>query len=356
MSSRNRLELDVLFVTNAMVGGGAESAVMALARGLTEIELKVAVTPLRISLDSQDQRHFEEPFPILPLGKVPGTGVSGQLSAQIRFLELLRGLSPRVVHVNCESSEALVALSHLSRATLLVATEHQVRPWNLRPRIGRVIRRRLLAQGVNWLVPREGMHVWGHECRETVIPNALDISIAQRVFPSLSTRRRVVVVSQLIPLKRIDMVIRAIAGLQNRNVELLVVGVGSEQGFLQRECGRLGVAATFAGFNRDPWSLVFSSDIFVTASNSESDGLALREAAITGLSVLASNISAHAATVLRLNLFSTEQELTEKLRLWINAPQLFALPLESRRCLVSDRHPITVARQHADFYESLKSL
>src|SRR5450631_823519 len=178
MSSRNRSELDVLFVTNAMVGGGAESAVTALARGLTKIGLKVAVTPLRVSLDAQDQRH-SEPFPLLPLGKVPGTGIAGQLSAQIRFLELLRGLSPRVVHVHCESSEALVALSHLARATSLVATEHQLRPWNLRPRIGAVIRRRLLVQGVNWVVPREGMHVWGRNCPETVIPNALDISIAQ---------------------------------------------------------------------------------------------------------------------------------------------------------------------------------
>jgi glycosyltransferase involved in cell wall biosynthesis len=357
MNSRRLLELDVLFVTNAVGGGGAESAVMALASGLTEIGLKVAVTPLRLSPDSHDMKGPEEPFLLFPLGKVPGTGIKGQLSAQARFLELLRRLSPRVVHVNCESSEALVALSHLAAATSLVATEHQLRPWNHRPRIGTVVRRRLRGQGVNWVVPREGVHVWGQDCPATVIPNALGSSIAPRVFPSGPPgRRRVIVVSSLIRLKRIDMVIRSMALLQNSNVELLVIGGdGGEEAFLRGECERLGVAATFAGFNRDPWSLAFASDVFVSASSSESDGLALREAGIVGLSVLASDISAHVSTVPRLNLFSTEQELTEKLLLWIDAPELFALPLESRRRLVLDRDPVTVARQHADFYESIIS-
>ncbi|HEY6830714.1 MAG TPA: glycosyltransferase family 4 protein [Gemmatimonadaceae bacterium] len=93
----------------------------------------------------------------------------------------------------------------------------------------------------------------------------------------------VIVVARLVAWKRVDAVIRAIAGL-GPNVKLLVVGEGPERGALESLTRELGVGdrVYFAG-RQDPPPYFAAGDLFVLPSLIESLGLVYLEAMMMGL-------------------------------------------------------------------------
>ena len=92
-----------------------------------------------------------------------------------------------------------------------------------------------------------------------------------------------VVVARLVPLKRVDAIIRAVA-VQERRVVLLVVGNGPEQERLMGLARDLGVAdrIRFVG-RQDPPAYLAAANVFVLPSRIESFGLAYVEAMLMGL-------------------------------------------------------------------------
>ncbi len=97
-------------------------------------------------------------------------------------------------------------------------------------------------------------------------------------------------VCSLLPLKCVDHLLRAVAGLPG--VHLAVIGDGPERGRLEALAGELalGDRCRFAGFRADAASLLPALDAFALASRQEGMPRSLLEAMLAGLPVLAADV------------------------------------------------------------------
>jgi N-acetyl-alpha-D-glucosaminyl L-malate synthase BshA len=133
-----------------------------------------------------------------------------------------------------------------------------------------------------------------------VIPNFLDCRFHRRVpDPALRARlcpageRLVIHVSNLRPVKQVDMVVRVFVQVRAQlPSRLLIVGDGPELGRLEQLIGELGLTGQvdLIGEARDVVGLLSVSDLFLLPSLQESFGLSALEAMACGVPVVASNV------------------------------------------------------------------
>ncbi|HRN29355.1 MAG TPA: glycosyltransferase, partial [Terrimesophilobacter sp.] len=105
----------------------------------------------------------------------------------------------------------------------------------------------------------------------------------------------VVMVTRLVPLKRVDHVIRAVAALRERGVaaRLEVLGEGPAQGDLEALIAELGVsdAVVLRGHVPDPAAHVARAAVSVLSSTYEGQPLAVLESLMQGVPVVAYDIN-----------------------------------------------------------------
>lgn len=95
-------------------------------------------------------------------------------------------------------------------------------------------------------------------------------------------------VARLVPVKRIDVLIDAVATLDDLSVELVVVGDGPLRGELERRAAaKLSGRVRFLGQRDDVGAELAGFDIFALTSDREGMPLAILEAAAAGLPVVA---------------------------------------------------------------------
>lgn len=107
----------------------------------------------------------------------------------------------------------------------------------------------------------------------------------------------IVAVSRLAPVKRIDLILDALALLRGRGLapHLLVCGGGGEGDALSLRADSLGLCdrVSFLGPRRDAVSIIKAADVFCTASEGEGLPNAALEAMACGVPVVASDIEPH---------------------------------------------------------------
>lgn len=134
-----------------------------------------------------------------------------------------------------------------------------------------------------------------------VVPNAVDAEplaaaarrAAARAALGLDADTVVVgSVNRLVPLKRVSLLIDAVARIQGANIHLLLVGDGPERHALEAQARSLSVPVTFTGHRHDVPELLSAMDIFAFASSSEGQPNAVLEAMAAGLPVVAASLPA----------------------------------------------------------------
>ena len=100
----------------------------------------------------------------------------------------------------------------------------------------------------------------------------------------------VAAVSRLVPQKGIDVAVRAMAGWDSGT--LVVLGKGPEQGNLTSLAQELGVRLVLPGHVPDVAAVLRRADVFVHPARWEGFGLAVLEAMLCGLPVVATRVSA----------------------------------------------------------------
>jgi glycosyltransferase involved in cell wall biosynthesis len=143
-----------------------------------------------------------------------------------------------------------------------------------------------------------------HRDKIAVVPPAVaDPVCGRQPYPCESPV--ILTVARQEPYKRTDLLVRAVAELRSRAVpaRLVVVGDGSGLAACQRLAARLGAqdVVTFTGPTDEEtlgrwWA---SASLYATASLGEAYGIALAEALVAGLPVVASGIPAHREVVSR---------------------------------------------------------
>lgn len=135
--------------------------------------------------------------------------------------------------------------------------------------------------------------LWGVSKRRiSTVYNAVEIPSGRHSFIPLTTRFKIVTVGRLVPWKRIDRLMAAIAAIDDAG--LVVVGDGPERGRLESlaTANRLGERVYFAG-QRSPAEtigLMTACDLFVLNSSYEGFPHVVLEAMCAGLPVLATAV------------------------------------------------------------------
>lgn len=134
--------------------------------------------------------------------------------------------------------------------------------------------------------------------RIDVIPCGYDDDVVAAVgTPPPAPRPRVVVVGRLVPYKRVDLVVEAMALLRHHcpDLELLVIGRGPEHERLDAQARVLGIADRVHLVGHLPSHIdvlreVAASTVFVSASEIEGFGIVVVEASALGCPIVVSDI------------------------------------------------------------------
>jgi glycosyltransferase involved in cell wall biosynthesis len=132
------------------------------------------------------------------------------------------------------------------------------------------------------------------EERIEVVPNGVDVDAIEHAEPFPTASPVVLVLGRLVPYKRVDTVVRAMAGVGG-GAELVVLGEGGERPRLERLAAELGVRARFPGrvASSEVACWLRTATVVVSASEQEAFGLTLLEALTAGARVVASDLPAH---------------------------------------------------------------
>jgi glycosyltransferase involved in cell wall biosynthesis len=101
-------------------------------------------------------------------------------------------------------------------------------------------------------------------------------------------------VGRMVPIKRLDLLLRAFAAARRTGVpiHLALVGDGEMRPDLARLASELGIAAnvTFVGYRRDTPAIAAATDAAVLSSDNEGTGISLIEAAAAGRPAVATDV------------------------------------------------------------------
>jgi glycosyltransferase involved in cell wall biosynthesis len=137
------------------------------------------------------------------------------------------------------------------------------------------------------------------------LPLGLDLDPLTRIDEELRRRSRAelgigagevlaIFVGRVVPIKRLDLLLAALARARQSDprLRLVLVGDGEERPRLERQAAELGIAAevSFLGYRRELRPLFAAADLAVLSSDNEGTPVSLIEAAAAGLPAVATDV------------------------------------------------------------------
>jgi glycosyltransferase involved in cell wall biosynthesis len=288
----------IVFLVTLAETGGAQTYVASL------------LVPLRRDFDVVVAAHGSGPLEdatraagarFIPLRHVRRTVKPVRdLLGLLELLRLLRRERPQIVHVNSAKAAALGRVAAwFARVPLRVYTVHG---WAFLAYEGaasaayRWVERALRPLTTVTICVSENERRAGlaaRACAEAttvVIRNGVDSTAPEPDRPP-EGEPRVVMVGRLQAPKDPLTLVRALATLQGRDVEALLVGDGPDRAAVEKEVRRLELESVrLLGQRNDVAELLRTAAIFVLSTRSEGLPLSILEAMAVGLPVIASNV------------------------------------------------------------------
>ena len=287
-------------------GGGAESQLRTLARGLREQgHLVTVLTPLS-RLGPQERLARVDGVPVcrLPFPRVRWLGAPLLWLVMLSFLwRRRRRYDAWHCHIGHHLSALCCALGSALGIPVLVKIaggwefEHALsaRPSLLsrltfaglsRATRWQAISQRIAGSLVDQGVPRE---------RLLVIPNAVDTRRFRSISPSPSAEVRFLFLGRLAKVKALDVLLDAFADAvgDGAPARLRLVGTGRQEQALRDQARRLGIAdrVDFEGHRSDLVQVLTDTDIAVLPSHQEGLSNTLLECMASGLPMVVSRVS-----------------------------------------------------------------
>jgi glycosyltransferase involved in cell wall biosynthesis len=243
---------------------------------------------------------------------------TADLRALLGLMRLMRAFRPQIVHTHTAKAGVLgrlAAVLALRPRPVIVHTYHgHVLEGYFGPFVSGVYRflERQLARVTDCLIGVSRATVddlvrlgVAEESRFRVIPLGLDLDRYLRPDRQAAQALRaehgvapadvlVAFVGRLVPIKRVDLVLRAVAGAREQSapVRLIVVGDGPGRAGLESLAAdlRLGDAVRFVGYVADSSVAAAAADVAILASDNEGTPVALIEAAAAGRPAVATAV------------------------------------------------------------------
>jgi glycosyltransferase involved in cell wall biosynthesis len=295
----------ILYFLNGLGIGGAEMGLRTLLeQGLFEnMDFRVVLIERGSEELYRDISLLVGTENIIAGGNGTRLTVLGSAMAGVKFLHQLITFKPDIVVLSLKQANIIGrSILHLFPGIRCIAFEHiaqlekgrmaTVYERTLRTLSGRVDE--VWGDSIATLKATQGYYS-GPRRQETFVPLFVAPDGAPRKHDyGLHNPVRILVVSRLIPRKRIDVLLRAVRLLldDGLEVEITIFGDGPGKPRLQALVGELQLssAVTFAGFVKDWWQEATNYDLFVHLSDDEGFCIAVAEAMMIGLPVVASAV------------------------------------------------------------------
>lgn len=225
------------------------------------------------------------------------------LSAVLALRRVIASEKPDVVHLHTSRAHVLGSFAaKLAGAPMVIATRRMDDPINMV-----FYNKHAYGNWTNALVAisgavRDVMVQCGVDSNKIrLIESGVDVDNFANVAPDKDLRANldidpaaaiVCTTATLAERKGIKYLIEAVSMLKNRNrnIHLIIAGIGELRAELEKLANDLGVNASFLGFYKDTPALLASIDVFVMASLAEGLGVAVLEAMAAGKPVVASAV------------------------------------------------------------------
>ncbi|MFA6446662.1 MAG: glycosyltransferase [Patescibacteria group bacterium] len=282
----------VLQVLPTFLMGGAEIVAMNLSEKLPELGFETMMLSL-VSGGALESRIKSKGINYIKLERVPGYG---RIKIFFELINILKNLKPQIVHTHLFASDTWGRLAaKFAGAERVITTEHNV--FCDYGTLGRVSL--ILLSGFSDAYVAVSNQVKIHMARDywikkekiKVIYNGIDLSkIKKRSASPFHDVPRVLFVGRLEEQKNPILLLRALANIK-RPWKLDIAGSGSLRPALEGLVAQLSLEARvrFLG-NVSTADLYAEYDVFVFPSLWEGLGLAVIEAAVAGLPIVASDI------------------------------------------------------------------
>lgn len=293
----------VMHVVLSLAPGGAERLVIDLSRGLAPAVHSSICCLDEAGLWADTAR--QAGIPVDVIGRRPGL----RPSVGLKIAALATKRRADVIHCHQYSPFVYGAIAGLRRPGLRVVFTEHGRLSDAPPTAKRRWVNRVLGRRPNVIVAVSD-ELRGHMIAEgfpesavTVIHNGIDAGA--EVTPELRTSARIILeapegalvvgtVARLDPVKRLDVLVSAFAGVHARipASRLVIVGDGPERLRLEGLAAALGVspAVRFTGMRDDARVLTQGFDVFVNTSASEGVSLTILEAMAASRPVVATRV------------------------------------------------------------------
>lgn len=289
----------ILLIVTDLEIGGTPLQVYRLAKGLTEIGIRVSTACLGKWGPVADKISVLG-LPVFPLG----AGSVKDAAVGVRLPRLMARLRPDICHSFLMHSNILTRLAGSllpgPRIISTICTVEREKHWhmlleNATCRLADKIicvSRAVRDFCVKSHIPSNLLGVIHPGIEVDKITEALP---ANPVLLGLSpTSAKICFLGRLDPIKRVDLILKAVSILSRIDLELLIIGEGPQRQELERLAGDLGVRnrVKFLGFRDDFPGILKLCKVSVLASDQEGWGIGVTEALVAGLVVVATRVDA----------------------------------------------------------------
>ena len=290
---------DVIFYIPCLDGGGAEKVFVVLANRFAALGLRVLLL-----LNEKTGVYLNQ---ISPNVRITALEKTNRWSLLFSIISFVRKNNPKAVISGLSIPNRKVAFASLfyPRRITTALTVHHYNAAPHKRNDGGIINKFLYKRVSRVICVSRGIQ----ECFEKnyglknavtiynpVVTDDLNKKSSERVDIPVEVQKRrgstLIAVGRLAPVKDYDTLLKAFKEvLKQREVSLLILGVGSEEVRLKNLARELGVADKiwFLGFKDNPFSYMKFADLLVLSSRYEGFGNVLAEAMAVGTPVVSTN-------------------------------------------------------------------
>lgn len=349
----------IVYYTDARTLGGAEAVLGTLLGGLDQRYSAVAA-----GVDSKVLSRLVGQRPGTPARVLPAVRGKGDLAGFWANVRALRGLGADIFHANLpvpSSCQYALAAATVVPGLRTVAVEHLPYPLDgsLQLRLKRFSSRRLAGHvAVGDAVARQveelaRLRRGSIRTIHNAVPD-IELEAVPRSFPGLT----IGTIGRLDRQKGFDILLRALAEIPD--AALVIVGDGPEREALRRLAIALKVddRVRFEGHRRDARRYLTAFDVFVLPSRFEGFPLAIVEAMLAGLPVVATDVGSVAEAVAggETGLLvppEAQSTLARALRRLLDDAELRARMGANGRARALERSPASMAQTYAALYDEI---
>jgi glycosyltransferase involved in cell wall biosynthesis len=357
------------FITSIDKSGGGTTAYMQLLstelKNLVDLIIVTGLSPNPVELVEVDVRFFD-------------LSLSRWFKLEKGFYTLLETEKPDIVHINgiwMPQSWLFQKIAQQKGIKVVLSPHGMLEPYilnrhPLKKMIGLILYQHKALKRVDYIHATakselDQIRKLGYHQPAEIVPNGIEITDL-KFKTEWQKVQNILFLSRVHPKKGIELLIEAVARLQNSQLKITIAGEGDKNYIesLKKLCEQKNLSEQFeftgGVYDEQKWRLYHDSDLFVLPTYSENFGIVVAEALATGIPVITTKgtpwqelETEKCGWWIELNVENLKNAITEALAL--TPEKLKEMGMRGRK-LVEEKYEIkAVAKEMKEFYDRILS-